>query len=446
MINEASRKDVIWGYLAQFLNVGAGIIIIPVAIKYLSPEDMGLWYLFVAISSLAQLLEFGFQPTISRMVSYVYSGATELKPEGVPDSTGIISYQLLYDLIEAAKYIYRYVSFGVAFILLVVGSIYLNTFSAFGEKQVVAWLIFSCATIVNFYFTYLNGLVIGKGNQAVLYKITAFSKLLMLLTSTPLLLLNYGLMSMAVGTLVSLIATRYLLYRYLNNKAKEDTKQLSLINTVVENQTRTVWLSAWKLGITSLGAFLILRVNQFIASSYLGLKVAASYGLTVQVIGILSSVSVMYYNLNLPKINSLQGANNKGKIKEIVRKTFSIVIALYVLGCFGLIFLGMPLLDYMSVNTKLLSIDLLVFMLLMYGLELFHSISATYLTTLNKVPFYRSSIVSGVSILVVNMFLVNYTSLGLLGIIGCQFVIQLMYNNWYWPLQVFKDFKKHAEI
>ena len=75
MIKQATKKDIIWGYLSQFLNIGSGIIIIPVAIKYLTTEDMGLWYLFIAIAGLAQLLEFGLQPTISRMTSYIYSGS-----------------------------------------------------------------------------------------------------------------------------------------------------------------------------------------------------------------------------------------------------------------------------------------------------------------------------------------------------------------------------------
>ncbi|GIA51301.1 hypothetical protein VCSRO180_3001 [Vibrio cholerae] len=126
MINEASKKDLLWGYLAQFLNIGSGIIIIPVAIKYLSVEDMGLWYLFIAIVGLAQLLEFGLQPTISRLTSYIYSGAKELKAEGIPSQGGSFDHQLLFDLIHAAKIMYRYVSDGAALTLLIIGTAYLT--------------------------------------------------------------------------------------------------------------------------------------------------------------------------------------------------------------------------------------------------------------------------------------------------------------------------------
>ena len=110
MIKKVSNSELLWAYSAQFLNVGSGIILIPIAIMFLSTEDLGLWYLFIAISSLAQLLEFGFQPTISRMTSYIYSGANELVAEGLPKKGSSISYQLLFDLIQASKLLYGYIS------------------------------------------------------------------------------------------------------------------------------------------------------------------------------------------------------------------------------------------------------------------------------------------------------------------------------------------------
>ncbi|XNJ81439.1 O-unit flippase-like protein [Vibrio cyclitrophicus] len=337
MIKSASKKDVIWGYLAQFLNIGSGIIIIPVAIKYLTTEELGLWYLFIAIAGLAQLLEFGFQPTISRMISYVYSGAKYLLPTGIPEMGKDINYQLLYDLISASKKIYRYISITTAVFLLTIGTYYLNTFQEFEVNQLIAWVVFSSSTIINFYFSYLNGIIIGKGEQLVLYRIVSFSKLLMLMVSVPLLVLNYGLMSMAIGTFVSLLITRLLLYKQLNDKQKLDVNRLSLIDKVSLSQVKIVWKAAWKLGLTSLGAFLILRANQFIASSYLGLQVAASYGLTIQIISVLSSVSAMYFTLNLPRINALQSLKDRVKIKPLVKKTFVVVYLLYFLGSLGLV-------------------------------------------------------------------------------------------------------------
>src|SRR6266567_8101153 len=70
-----SRRDIYWGYAAQLLNVGAGLILLPVVVRYFSPEDVGLWFVFITLAGLAQLLEFGFQPTLARNTAYVYAGA-----------------------------------------------------------------------------------------------------------------------------------------------------------------------------------------------------------------------------------------------------------------------------------------------------------------------------------------------------------------------------------
>ncbi|HHG3484927.1 TPA: O-unit flippase-like protein [Vibrio parahaemolyticus] len=439
MINKANRKDIVWGYLAQFLNIGSGIVIIPIAIKYLTTEDMGLWYLFIALVGLAQLLEFGFQPTISRMTSYVYSGASELKSEGVPKREGNLDVQLLYDLIFASKSIYKFVSIGAALILLVCGTIYLNSFESFGKEQLFSWIIFSSSAIVNFYFSYFNGLITGRGQQKELYRITAISKSISLLVSVPLLIFGVGLLSMAIGSFLSMIITRLLLYRYFYNKNREEIKALLNIKTRRVELTKTLWLSAWKLGVTGLGSFLILRANMFIASSFLGLKVAASYGLSVQVISILSSVSAMVFTLNVPKLNSLQGLGDKNSIKDIFYRSLFVTHILYVIGGLLLILVGMPILELISPNTMLVSLPILLFMLFMYQLELNHSVCATYLTTFNKVPFLHSSIISGILITISGIITSNFTNFGVLGLLGGQFFIQLLYNNWYWPLVAYRS-------
>jgi len=444
-IKSVSKQDMIWGYLAQFLNVGSGVIVIPLAIKCLSTEDMAFWYLFLAIAGLAQLLEFGFQPTISRLTSYVYSGAVELKSEGLPETNESLDNQLLFDLILASRKIYKYIAVATLIVLGVFGTLYLNTFDEFQRSQIYAWLIFSISTVINFFFTYYNGLIVGRGQQQELYRVMAISKIFMLLITMPLLLMNFGLLSMALGALSSMAYTRFMLYRCFYDPTRKETSELKLLNKK-DCLIRTVWLSAWKLGLTSLGSFLILRANLFISSSYLGLKVTASYGLTIQVISILSNVSAMIFLLNLPKLNSLQSRNNNIEIKNIFSKSLLYAHGLYFLGSVGLIFVGLPLLGLISANTTLVSIPLLCLILLMHQLELNHSICAQYLTTLNIVPFVYAAIISGFLIVFGSLMTVTFTTLGLVGLVLSQFIVQLCYNNWYWPLVTYRNIYNVTKI
>ena len=50
-----TKKDVLWGYIAQFFNIGAGILLLPVILKLLPADILGVWYIFLTISSLVQM-------------------------------------------------------------------------------------------------------------------------------------------------------------------------------------------------------------------------------------------------------------------------------------------------------------------------------------------------------------------------------------------------------
>lgn len=442
MINSATKKDITWGYMSQFLNVGAGIILIPAAIKYLSAEEMGLWYVFIALASLAQLLEFGFQPTISRLTSYVYSGAESLKAQGLPELTeNGLNKQLLVDLIAASRNVYRYIAFMSAFVLLIGGSGYIYSLGISDSEKYIAWAIFSISSIVNFYFTYFNGLLQGRGEQTVLNKTIAQSKVVLIMITFPMLVLNFGLLSISIGTFVSMVFNRYLIYvRFYDIKRAETT---FIFNTEVENDLSSLLLaSSWRLGVTQVGTFLILRGNLLIASSFLGLKVAASYGLALQLINLISMVSRMVMTLNVPKMNALQSKGKKSELRQIFSRSLLMAIMLFVVGMFSLVFIGGPVLNLISRETTLVSMSILILLGVFQLLEMNHSMCAAYLTTLNYVPFVKSALVSGFMIILLGVAVVNVTNYGLIALIISQGLVQLTFNNWYWPFVAYSHLKK----
>lgn len=71
------KKDVIWNYLGIFFSLGSQVIWLPVLIHYLPPDILGLWYVFVSIGGMVELLDSGFTPTLSHCMSYAWSGAQD---------------------------------------------------------------------------------------------------------------------------------------------------------------------------------------------------------------------------------------------------------------------------------------------------------------------------------------------------------------------------------
>ena len=80
---EITRKDIIWSYIAKFFQIGAGFITLPLILRLLSSEEIGMNYLMLTISSMVALLDFGFSPQFGRNFTYVYSGASRLLKQGV---------------------------------------------------------------------------------------------------------------------------------------------------------------------------------------------------------------------------------------------------------------------------------------------------------------------------------------------------------------------------
>jgi O-antigen/teichoic acid export membrane protein len=187
------------------------------------------------------------------------------------------------------------------------------------------------------------------------------------------------------------------------------------------------------MGVVQLGAFMILRANLFIATSFVGLAAAASYGLSLQLLTLLSTMSTLLFTLQMPKMNALQASGDKEGLRSLFSSAVILSLVIFILGTLALIFVGVPLLGIWKSNTKLLPIVWLCLLALILFLEMNHNLSAMYITTLNHVPFVPAAVMSGLSIVLLSTLLVNYTGLGIGGLLIAQGMVQLSYNNWRWP-------------
>lgn len=90
-------------------------------LRLLTAEEIGLHYLMLTAGTLVALFDFGFAPQFGRNVSYVFSGAQEIKREGVQiiKSQSVINYRLLSNMIQTARLFYRFLAFIVLLVMLV---------------------------------------------------------------------------------------------------------------------------------------------------------------------------------------------------------------------------------------------------------------------------------------------------------------------------------------
>jgi O-antigen/teichoic acid export membrane protein len=63
---QIGKRDVIWNFIATFMRIASGIIVLPLVLRLLPTQEVGLWNIFITIGSLATLLDFGFSNAFTR--------------------------------------------------------------------------------------------------------------------------------------------------------------------------------------------------------------------------------------------------------------------------------------------------------------------------------------------------------------------------------------------
>jgi O-antigen/teichoic acid export membrane protein len=194
---------------------------------------------------------------------------------------------------------------------------------------------------------------------------------------------------------------------------------------------RVLWPTAWRTGIVSVAAYMGLQANTLICSGFLGLKATASYGLTLQAMLLLVGVSSVWVAVKFPLINQLRSQGRLKEIADLFRQRIALAMLTYLLGGSALLFFGPPLLTLLHAKTQFLPTPLLATMLVIYLLEVHHSLYASLVFSENVNPFVIPAIISGSAIVALSVWLTP--RIGVWGMLLSQGVVQLCFNNW-WPV------------
>ncbi|WP_304528736.1 O-unit flippase-like protein [Parabacteroides sp. Marseille-P3160] len=434
-----------WSYLAQGVSIGSGLLVLPFILR-LSNAEIGLNYLMITISSLVMLFDFGFSPQFGRNITYVFSGAKTLKKEGVDfsDDDREVDYRLLTTLIYTAKYVYKRIASIALFFLLTIGTVYIwevTDHFVTVKHTLVIWVLYSLSVFFNIYFSYYNSLLIGKGFIKESQIATITSKTLYLLLTIGLIYAGWGLIGLAVANLISPFLGRYISYIYFYTKdLKHKIAGIKIEKREIKELFSIIWYNSKRIGLVSLGGFAVARVGLFLSGIYLSMEEVASYGLMLQLMGVISTISNTFVSVQGPTFASYRV--KKDMLSLTKRFAFSMVVFyfLFFCGSFFMIFIVPKLLIFIHSNAILPALPILVLYCIISLLENNHGNFAGIILSNNSVPFFKISLISGGFVLLIQFLSLTFTSLGLLGLVLGPGLVQLAYNNWKWPMDVLKEF------
>lgn len=441
---EITKKDVTWSYVAKLFQIGSGLVTLPLILRLLTTEEVGMNYLMLTVSSIVGLMDFGFSPQFGRNFTYVNSGARRLCREGVEEERGgSIDWHLLSVLIGTARFVYRRLSVLALIVMLTFGTgyiWYLTEGFTNVNNSLYIWILYSFSTYFNIYFSYYSSLLTGSGMIRESSQAAILSKSAYLVLCTLFLLLGWGLFAVVAANFIAPFVQRYVSYRaYFKPELKARLAEQTVTRKDIRETFSVIWFNAKKLGINFIGAYAVNKMGMFIIGFFLPLATIGSYGLLTQLTTIVTGIANTMFVTYLPKVSNCRVTGDRPMLKRTI--SFSMVVGQIIMlaGALGIIFVAPYLLELIKSQTMLPSRLICVLYLVIVALELNHSEFASVISTENKIPYVVPSLVSGGVIVLLTFIALKFTTLGLLGVVLVQGIVQAAYNNWRWPLWVFRE-------
>lgn len=323
---DIKKTDITWNYLSTIISISTNILMLPLIVYFLDSNMIGLWGVYVSISSVVILLDFGFSPTFARNIAYSWSGSQKIEKTGLfKVSKNGPNFILLKKILFASKRTYLYISLFALVVMLFLGTPYILQISKEIDFNIViiSWILYSLSIFFNIYFGYYGAYLRGVGAIKRLSKSMIYSKTIQIFVTFLLLLFGLNIIGVVSAFLVSGLLFRFFsrFYFYTYRNIGNAIKKITITQDEIKSVFFTIWHNAWRDGLVSLSNFLTSQASVIIASLFLNLSQIGVYSISLQLLTVLSTISIALYGAYQP---SIQSAFVKNKV-ELLIKYISII-------------------------------------------------------------------------------------------------------------------------
>lgn len=408
---------------------------------------MGIWFILLTLSTATAMLDLGFTPAIARGLSYVLAGSTSIENEGfVPaQHNAAIDPRLVALVVGSSRRIYQLTAIVALILLGSVGTVYLFAVAPadMDDRTLgISWAIFVTGACLGLYLKYYSALLQGRSHFTITYKATIFSNLAFLIVSFAAVASGRGLVGLSLGFFVQSVSLGMINRRGFWGGAFKTWLTRRTHLGVSRQVIQALWHNAWKQGVGSVGAFLIVRGNILLVSAYVGLSAGASYALSLQVFSALMSVASVPMVVRLPRISRMRAAQDASGVVHMSRQGLRAGLSLYSLGALAAVVTASRLPEQFGLTQALVPLPMFAFMALVFLLELNHVLAAAFISTANRVPWVWPSVISGAVIVMASWYGISQENYGIAWVVFAQFAVQLAYNNWRWPMEMRRDIRE----
>ncbi len=363
-------KNQAWTFCAQMVRLLSGFAFIALLARNFSSELLGTWYVFVSLFGVASLVELGLGQVIGRHAAYLKADL----------DLGRISNTDFLKFAKVGEVFYLFLTSTVGLFAFQLGRIWLGLsdnkqdvsgssltpLSISNEWSVLtAWLIYVCAGMLTLFGAYYSAILNGVGQMWQTQRAAIFSAGISIMVLMTLLVLPANLLIPATATFLSqlmiVLLLRTKVYRLdilLAAKTSNIPATIDIWNTL-----RNISFDAAKMLLIMISYQILTNGFVLVLSTFLQQKEVGSYGLTMQLVGIVLSLSMIWSQSNFFEIASTRQGNDTDALRRIFFSGLKRALGVASLGLASILLFADPLLSLMQSKTSVLEAPLIIVVL-----------------------------------------------------------------------------------
>jgi len=423
------RRRIVFGGVATWVYrvvaIGLNLVLLPVLIHNIGQEELGIWFLLAQTNAFVGLMDLGLGPTLTRRIAMsrgTSGGEADVKL--TPESLRSIA-----DLVTTSRIIYRALAAIVFVVVWVIGYFFLRQLELVEmdfSTVLIAWTVISlshAATVLALLWpAVLQGLGL-VGWDAVLGLIITT---LTIGVEIAVVLFGGGLVALAVTAGAGAVVLRSSTLIVAKRRQPDLFEVRGRWDAALMRDLAGPAIRAW---FTSLGAFLILKTDQYFIAYFRGADEIPAYHIAHQLLANLYTAAIAFAMASHPFISQLWQRGDLTGVHRILLRNVRLGLAIMLTGAGFVLAAGPSLFDLWLGAGNFIGYPVLIVFALMLTLETQHVIVAFASRATEDEAFAVWAMAAGALNLLFTWFLIQ--RLGLLGVALGTLFAQIATNNWY---------------
>lgn len=430
VLKKVMTREVAFTLLNFSFKLISGPILLFFIPLFLQDNVQGYWYTFSSLAALSIFADMGFTTIVTQFSAYEYAYLSFNEKKYLEGDTHHLSM-----LASLLRFIFKCstITCIVAFPIIMSVGIYM-----FKGKEVVGvwflpWIIYICASALNFIINVLMAFMEGCDQIARIQKNRFYGSIITTITTLVMLYKGYGLYSLALGTLLGgVVNSGLFLYEF-----RVSLKQLMHWNkNFIHNWNKDFLSLIWKYAISYSSGYFIFQIYTPLVFQFYGAELAGKVGISMSLCSAVYSISSVWTYINTPKMNMYAAQKKWNSMDKTLLKGVVLSCITFLIGG---VFVLTVLLRYQTkvpILSRFLSVVPIFTLLCAWFIQIIVNSIAIYLRAHKQEPFMILSVVSGIYILVSTFIIVRYLSINFLFIgfftaqvLGLPWCISIFYKK-----------------